>query len=317
MRTTSWGGSFCVGVLLAVALTACGDEGHGSSGGSSPTPTPTATAIPTPANLVIRERIASLVPSANLGHRGTGTNQDGNEFPENSLASFQQGIREGADGIELDVELTSDLELVVMHDDTLDRTTTCQGCVSAYTFEQVRACRLRNFAGTVSDEPPPTLAEVFAALPSDALVNIELKVYDRDCLTPTTGATALAQAAVAEVHDLGVADRSIFSSFSPEAAAAVKAVDPELYSALLIQGLKARNIDQTVDLGLDAIHPGGVFPFVQIPANLVADARSRGLQVNVWTVDDPSSIAAMIAAGATAIITNEPNLVAAEVAARR
>lgn len=285
-----------IGLAMAAIALGCGDDDDDEAGGG-------------PANLVVRERLAALAPG-NIGHRGTGTNQAGNPVAENSIASFQQAMAEGADGIELDVELTADGRLAVMHDDTLDRTTLCSGCVSTMTFAEVRGCQLESFDGTSSGEPPPTLEEVFDALAASALVNIELKVYEAGCITPTTGPTALAEAAVAEVQRLGVADRVFFSSFDAEAAAAVKAADAELYSGLLVNGLRTRNIDQAVQLGLDAIHPGGVFPFVQIAPALVQDALSRGLQVNVWTVDDAASIEAMTAAGATSIITNEPQLVA-------
>jgi glycerophosphoryl diester phosphodiesterase len=259
-----------------------------------------------PANLVVRRRIADLAPAANLGHRGTGVNRLGHPFAENSLASFHAAVKEGADGVELDVELTADGELIIMHDDTLDRTTTCRGCVSAFTFSEARGCALLDGNGRVTGERPPTLDEVFGVLPPDALVNIELKVYEPPCLTATTGARALARTAVAAVHRLGVGTRTLFSSFSEEAAAAVKDEDPHLYSAQLLLGVRRDSLMRALDRHLDAIHP---LHFVS--ADNVRAIREAGLQVNVWTVDAEADMRDNLNKGVTAIITDEPGVLAA------
>jgi glycerophosphoryl diester phosphodiesterase len=284
-------------LLLACGLAACGDGGE-------------------PASTTVRERIAALAPSANIGHRGTGMTRAGHPLPENSVSSFREAIRQGADGIELDVELTSDGGLIVMHDDTFDRTTTCTGCVSAYTLEEARACFLLDGDGEPTAEHPPTLEESYAALPDDALVNVELKVYGSGCLTPTTGAEALADAAVAEVRALGVLDRTLFSSFDADAAAAVLGAEPDAYSALLIGVAESfspeAEIALALDLGLAAIHP---FFVVEQPA--VASALAAGLQANFWTVNTAPAMNESIDKGATAIITDEPGLLAEVLAQRR
>jgi len=261
----------------------------------------------------VRERLQDLAPAANLAHRGVGMNRPQSALPENSLAAFRHAMAQGADGVELDVELTADGRLVVMHDDRLDRTTTCTGCVSAYTFDAVRDCRLVNYARAASDEPPPTLAEVYAALPADALVNVELKVYGGACLTPTTGAEELTRRAMREVRGLGAADRTLFSSFDEAAALAVKEVDPALYSALLVRGVPAGTIERTAALGLDALHPF----FTEVEAPAIALARDLGLQVNLWTVVTRELLEQALAKQPTAIITDEPEVLAEILAERR
>jgi glycerophosphoryl diester phosphodiesterase len=289
----------CLAVIAtAAAASACGD------GGSAPP------------NVTVRERIASLAPAANIGHRGTGLTRRGHPFPENSIPSFLAAMDDGADGIELDVELTSDGGLIVMHDDTLDRTTTCTGCVSAFTLAQVRECRLLDGEGAATDLRPPTLPEVFAALPGDALVNVELKAYGAECVTPTTGATDLATTAVAEINDLGVADRVFFSSFDATAAGGVKTADAELYSALLLNVTDTvawpDGLDTALDLGLDALHP-----FLTIEPAGVAATLEAGLQVNVWTVNTEMLMNQSLDKGVSSIITDEPALLSQVLAARR
>ena len=280
--------------LLAL-LAACGDL-------SDPT---------APANQAVRERIEALAPAANLAHRGSGPTRPLSPLPENSLAAYRNAIALGADGIELDVELTSDGKLLVMHDDTLDRTSTCSGCVSAYTLAAARQCALVDGHGEPTDERPPTLAQVYAALPEDALVNVELKVYGR-CATPDTGAETLARTAAAEVRRLGVARRTLFSSFEEAAVAALKRADPALYAALLTGDANRDDVAHVSAIGLDAIHP----TWSGINAETVAFARARGLQVNLWTVDTRMFLTQALDKGPTAIITDEPGILAALLAER-
>lgn len=284
--------------LAATALAGCGDSSS------------------QPADQTVRERIAALAPSANIGHRGTGLTRPASPYPENSISAFAAAMAQGADGIELDVELTSDGGLIVMHDDTLDRTTTCTGCVSAYTLAEARACLLLDGDGQPTDEHPPTLDETYAALPPEALVNVELKVYGSECLTPTTGAAALAEAAVAEVRALEALDRTFFSSFDADAAEAVEANAPEAYSALLLSledsTAPGPPIALAETLGLDAIHP-----FLLIDAAAVQTALAAGLQVNIWTVNGAEFMNQNIDKGATALITDQPDVLTAVLAERR
>ncbi len=282
---------YLTSIAMVLVITACGDDD------------PTLTITARPANEVVRERLLQLAPAADLGHRGTGVNRDGHALAENSLASFAAAMRDDADGIELDVELTADGRLIIMHDDTLDRTTTCTGCVSAHSFAEARACRLINFAGIATDEPPPTLPEVYAVLPPDALVNVELKVYSASCATPSTGVAELARQTVAAIKALNATRRTIFSSFSEDAAAAVKHEDPTLYSAQLLSGVLATSIAHALERKLDAINP-----LFFVSAANVRKIFDAGMQVNVWTVDLPEDMRQNLDKGVSAIITDEPGL---------
>jgi glycerophosphoryl diester phosphodiesterase len=268
-----------------------------------------------------RDKVRALVfsrrPSANLGHRGTGTNTSDNPLPENSISSFVTAMEEGAHGIELDVEITKDGKIIVMHDDTLDRTTDCPdpdpsvpcpctGCVSALDFDQIRACRLKNGAGELTDERPPTLLEAYSAVPSPALINVELKVFGEDCLTPTTGPEQLVPAVLEEVTAIGGENRTIFSSFDETAAELVKLERPGYYSALLSVVTGPPQVETALLLNLDAVHP--YYPAV-VPGT-TESALEEGLQVNVWTVNTAAEMEAEIEKGSTAIITDEPDILA-------
>ncbi len=253
----------------------------------------------------VTQRLADLAPAADIGHRGTGKTRPGHPFPENSLSSFLEAMAQNADGIELDLELTADGRLVVMHDDTLDRTTNCTGCVNRMPLAEIRECRLLAGSGLPTEEHPPTLEEVYAALPPGTLVNAELKVFGAECLTEASGASQLARAAVREVHRLGETGRTFFSSFDEEAAGAVKREDPSVYSALLLNRKRSvawePSLDRAIDLGLDAIHPHYLMPRAGIRAALEA-----GLQVNVYTVNGRVWMNLMLDAGVTSIITDLP-----------
>lgn len=252
---------------------------------------------------IVRGRISSLAPSANIGHRGTGETRRGHPFPENSISSFVEAVDQGADGIELDVELTSDAELVVMHDDTLNRTTTCTGCVSALTLQEVRDCFLLGGSGEPTDERPPTLPEVYQVLPQHVLINVELKVFGPECLTSTTGPEALVNTAIGEIERLGGENRTFFSSFDTTAADTMKSAAPGLYSALLSFQSGLDLVEEALLLNQDAIHP-----FFVATEETVQAALGAGLQVNVWTVNTESQMNQSVDKGATAVITDEPGL---------
>jgi glycerophosphoryl diester phosphodiesterase len=256
--------------------------------------------------------------SANIGYRGTGPTREGHPFPENSISSFLAAMDEGADGVQLDAAITQDGKIVVMHDDTLDRTTNCTGCVSAMTLNEIQACRLLDGAGAPTDEPPPTLLEVYSAVPGTALINLQLKVFEAPCLTETTGPEQLVPAVLEEVARIGGEARTIFSSLDAAAATLVKAERPGYYSAIVSDETGQAEVEQAVALQQDAIHPGA-----SVSAETVQSALDESLQVNVLVVDTADltdeQIAALmeeqIAKGSTAIIANEPAILADVLAA--
>lgn len=164
--------------------------------------------------------------------------------PENSIAAILATGRAIPGAIlELDAALTRDGKLVLMHDETMDRTTTGRGKVADLTLAQVKTARLRGSDGRLTDAAPPTLAEALEATGSvNAISSLDLKPADpADTLT-------LARAVVAEVRRVGAQGRVILITYSAEDARAVAALAPEMMvSAGLsdtagLEGLKAAQI---------------------------------------------------------------------------
>jgi glycerophosphoryl diester phosphodiesterase len=122
-----------------------------------------------------------------IGHRGGGADALDEPLPENTIASAKAALAEGATGVELDATLTRDGQLLLLHDPDLDRTTTCSGCASELTMNDIRACRTvtpveSSGAAATHDERPPTLTEAMTALaasPRRPLVVIDAKLGAR------------------------------------------------------------------------------------------------------------------------------------------
>lgn len=253
----------------------------------------------------VRRTIFLFRPSVNLGHRGTGPTREGRPFPENSISAFLAAMDEGADGVELDLEITKDGRLIIMHDDTLDRTTNCSGCVSEMTFDEIRACRLVDGDGMVTDQRPPTLVEAYTAVGGTGLVNVELKVFGSECQTDTTGPEELVAAALDAVTLIGGEGRTIFSSFDETAAGLVKTTRPDYYSALISLESRPEDVEAAVALNQDAIHPSLI-----VTADTVQAALDADLQVNVWVPNSAELMEAQIDKGSTGILTDNPAILA-------
>jgi glycerophosphoryl diester phosphodiesterase len=153
-------------------------------------------------------------------HRG----QSADDQPENSLAAIRAtGLAIPNAIVEIDAVLTRDGKLTLMHDDSMDRTTTGQGKVADLTLAEVKAARLRAPDGHLTDEAPPTLAEALAAAGQvHAIASIDLKPASE------AATLTLARAVIDEVRRVGAADRVILITYSPETARAVADMAPEM-----------------------------------------------------------------------------------------
>ena len=150
--------------------------------------------------------------------------QSGDDQPENSIAAIEATGRAIPGAIlEIDAALTRDGALALMHDDTMDRTTTGHGRVADLTLAEVKAVRLRAPDGTLTAAAPPTLAEALAAAGRvGAIAAIDLKPADE------AATLVLARAVADEVRRVGAAERVILITYTPESARTVAALAPEM-----------------------------------------------------------------------------------------
>jgi len=221
--------------------------------------------------------------------------------PENTLPAFRAAIDLGADGAELDVQYSSDGKIVVMHNQTLDKTTNGAGRVTAHTFEELRALDAgAHFAPKFAGTPIPTLDEVLDLARNKLLLNIELKALE----SPTVN---LGVDVVARVRAHDMADQVVISSFNPMALRRAKKAGPEIECALLtapdLPGWMRARLTLWFSR-MDSMHP----EYPMVDEGYMAWARSRKLPVRPWTVNEEADMRRLIALGVDAIITDVPDV---------
>lgn len=218
--------------------------------------------------------------------------------PENTLEAFALAAQMGAHGVELDVHLTRDGVPVVIHDETIDRTSDGTGCVAQMTLAQLRQF---NYNRVMPEHPPaelPTLQDVFALLKETGLaINVELKTDD----TPYDGIEETCIALAAEMNMTG---RILYSSFNHDTLRRVKAIDPSLPCGLLYGASKMYTWRYAKALGMDALHPS--YQQLYVPG-FVHQAHRHGIAVNPWTVNEEKHLRCAFRVGADIIITNYPD----------
>ena len=242
--------------------------------------------------------------------------------PENTMGAFRQAHQLfGRRGVwlELDTQLTSDGVLVVMHDDTVDRTTDCTGEVIAMTVAAVTACDAsESFAGWGRPEPVPTLEQVLReGRRRHWRLSVELKNIPGESNFDPAG-TLVADALVDLLGRVRYpADQLVVQSFWPPSLDRVEQRAPHLATALLttsqLPGAPAgvgfnltSNALFATARGYEIASPD--YESVDMSADTVALAQSLGREVVVWTVDEPADIARIAGLGVDGIITNRPDL---------
>lgn len=223
-----------------------------------------------------------------IGHRGASAHA-----PENTLAAFRLAIEQGADGIELDVKRCQTGDVVVMHDATVDRTTSGSGLVHKLSIDALRSM-------DAGGEPVPLLSEVFELIESTPgfLINIELTNY----MTPRDG---LEDEVVRLIKKHAIAERVLFSSFNHLLVRKLAARMPEVPRGLLYyrnMPLPMRNVWLSPLIRHEFRHPH----HSMITADFVAKMRAAGRGVNAWTVNAPADIRRMSAYGVSGIIGDSP-----------
>lgn len=221
-----------------------------------------------------------VLPKRGLcAHRGASVSH-----PENTLAAFHEAIRLGAHMIEFDVALTSDGQLVLMHDATIDRTTNGTGPVSAHTLEQLQALDVgswkdESFAG----EQIPTLQEALEIMPVNVWLNVHLK-----------GDTRLAEETTRAI----VANKRLNQAFlacGTQAADAARAIEPQILICNMDrQGNSREYAERTIELDAEFIQLAGGKGVEPALAALLAE---QGVRINYFGTNDADELRSLFAAG--------------------
>lgn len=235
-----------------------------------------------------------------IAHRGASF-----DAPENTLESFQLGLEQGADALECDVRLSSDGELMVFHDPTVERTAAIQGAVADLTAAELQTLDAGSWkAAKWSGARIPTLAAVLDLVPADRRILIEVKV----------GLTALPRLKEIIAATALPRDRMVLMEFDLETVIALRRAFPDIEVLWLIgfpmlspswkkrQTLK-ENIGIAKQHGFDGIN---VQDIASLNAERIADCRAQELNCYCWTVDRPARAAQLFEDGVYGIATNRP-----------
>ena len=230
------------------------------------------------------------------GHRGAS-----GHAPENTLEAFRLAMEMGADGFELDVHLSKDGELVVIHDETVDRTTDGTGFVRDLTLAQLKELDACNGMAAYRGAKIPTLGEVFDLVrDTHHIVNVEIKTDE--WFYPQIEEKCLALAA-----EKGVEDRVIYSSFNHYTLIKMRQLKPDAKLGMLFGDIMVEPWKYAEQLQVDYLHPMKMNIYV---AGSAEGTKAAGLGINMWTINDPETMRECMKYDA-GIITNYPDIAVA------
>ncbi len=215
-----------------------------------------------------------------MGHRGAAALE-----PENTLLSIKKAIEIGVNAVEIDVHLSKDKEIVVIHDSTLDRTTNGTGPVSNYTLSELK--KLNAGIG----ETIPTLKEVMELTDKKVRLVVELKEKDTEKIV------------VEQIKKNGFKDNVYVISFWHRLVKNVKEMDSGIKTGVLLVGCP---VDTSIadQISADAL----VMKYTFVDAEFVELSHNNGLKVFIWNIDDPDLIKPFVDIGVDGIGSNNPGI---------
>jgi glycerophosphoryl diester phosphodiesterase len=246
-------------------------------------------------------------------------------WPENSLRAFREALGLGAPLLELDVHLTRDGGVVVIHDRTLERTTDGTGVVADVTTDELRRLRLRDRDGALTTEPVPMLDDVLALVagsPAELLLEVKGPAvpafYERRAgrVHPIPGPRyedlEVRTVEALDRHDMR--RRTTMLAFNPDVIGAVHEVAPGMRTTFLVGAghltAPSASMDEMLDIALSlGVAEVGV-EHTLASANVVGAAHRRGLGVGVWTVNDAALMRRYRELGVDIVTTDRPDLAA-------
>ena len=229
-------------------------------------------------------------------HRGA-SGWDTKYAPENTMPAFEKAIEMGADGIELDVQLTKDGVIVICHDERIDRTSDGIGWLKDYTLKELREFSFSKTHPEYGDIKIPTLREFLEFMaPTGRGLNIELKTgviyYD-----------GLEEKTAAMVEEFGMNDRVIYSSFNHYSLKLLKHIIPKARIGLLMGQNFVDVPGYTTMMQAEAVHPN----YQHIDKAYIDNCHDNGIKVNTWTIDPIVDLKRFCEYGVDIIITDCPD----------
>lgn len=235
------------------------------------------------------------MPTQIWAHRGASA-----YAPENTMPAFEEAVRMGAHGLELDVHLSRDGELVVIHDETVDRTSNGTGKIAELSLTELKNLDFSNGFTSYTQTRIPTLSDVYEFIrPTGLMLNVEIKcdvvmywgIWDK---------------LISLEHEMRMQGHILYSSFNYTVLPYMRALDPKAKIGLLYSGTPKEPIQDAKNMAANAIHPH--YLAVLLQPELINVCKEEGIAIHTWTVDDPAAISALIRADVEAVITNRPDI---------
>ena len=230
-------------------------------------------------------------------------------WPENSLLAFRSALALGVDALELDLHMTADGKVVVLHDPTLDRTSTGRGAVRDARLADLASVRLKTRDGAETAERIPTLTQVLdLAGPTSTEILPEIKVD-----TNRQRYDGIEEKVLALIRARGLLARTTIQAFQAQTIRRVRDLEPSARTMLLVgrgdvERDRARPVEavrRARDLGATDLGMNHRL----IDADVVAAARAAGIRLSAWTVNDEAGIRRMIELGVDIVMSDRPDLV--------
>ena len=220
------------------------------------------------------------------------------KYPENTMLAFEKAVEIGVDGIELDVHLTKDNEIVIIHDEDIKRTCDGEGLVKDMTLEELRKFDASaTFRGQYGFCGIPTLREYFELVKDTPIItNIELKtgVYEYHTIE---------QRVIDMVREFGLSDKIIFSSFNHFTVKRCEEIAPEIKRGFLSGDWLYDFGKYTAERNVQCCHPW----HVSLSEETVKEMHDAGREINTWTVNEYEDIKKLSAWGVDSLIGNFPD----------
>jgi len=256
-----------------------------------------------PALAIALAASAGAPPTLVAAHRGGAA-----LWPENSLLAFRSALALGVDALELDLHLTADGEVVVLHDPTLERTSTGRGAVRDATLADLASVRLKTPEGAATAERVPTLAQVLdlvAQSSSELLPEIKLDAHRQRY-------DGIEEKVLALIRARGLLARTTIQAFQGDTIRRLRELEPAARTMLLVgrgdvgrdRARPAEAVRRARELGATDLGMNHRL----IDADVVAAARAAGIRLSAWTVNDENDIRRMIDLGVDLVMSDRPDL---------